>query len=327
MPIIQLVRRLMERGNEPVKGLWEKKEGGHVLRSEPVMTDDLNRFPFPDYSIFEKNGHLVGVGQSIIGSRDKFVLPVMTGRGCPYKCTYCCNTPLLEMYKGQGSYIRKYEIKPLIAELARLRDRYQPDYFEFWDELFMVNVKYTLAFFKEYKEHVRTLFTMNSRVERMDESFCHAAADAGCQGIWFGIESGSEQFRTQNLGRKMTNDQIISAANNARKFGINRLTLNIVGMPYETIEDARETLRLNQEIQPEIFLFFTYIPLEGTPLYKLAEAHGLLLNKEQVASDYLDGQRKGVYRLNIREHEGGMSQEEFQEICKQLQEFQGGRLG
>jgi radical SAM superfamily enzyme YgiQ (UPF0313 family) len=168
---------------------------------------------------------------------------------------------------------------------------------------------------------------MNSRVERMDESFCHTAAEAGCKGIWFGIESGSERFRIQNLGRKMTNDQIISASNNARKFGINRLTLNIVGMPHETIEDARETLRLNQEIQPEIFLFFTYIPLEGTPLYKLAKAHDLLLSKEQVASDYLEGQRKGVFRLNIREHEGGMSQDEFQSICKQLQEFQEGRLG
>ncbi len=320
-PITQLVRRLVDQGKDSVKGLWEKLENGQVLRSEAAMTKDLNVFPFPDYSVFEKDGTLAGLGLSVFGPQGQFILPVMTGRGCPYKCTYCCNTPLLEMFKGQG-YIRKYDILPLINELERLRDRYRVDYFEFWDELFMVNIKYTLDFFKEYKERIRIPFSINSRVERMDEMFCQAAAEAGCQNIWFGIESGSEQYRVRNLGRKMTNEQIIIAARNAKKFGINRLTFNIVGMPSETIEDARETLRLNQQIQPEFFYFFTYIPLEGTPLYKVAEAQNLLLDKKLISSDYLENQRKNEFRLNIREHEGGMDQQEFQDICEQMKEFQ-----
>ena len=307
---------------EPIAGLWVKRPDGSIAKGERFLNEDLNAYPFPDYSLFERDGSLRGLGISVFGPQDKFILPVMTGRGCPYQCTYCSNTTLLQMYKGEGSYIRKYDIDALIAEMQALKAHYGVEYFEFWDELFMVNVKYALAFFEQYREKINLPFSINARVERMDEAFCKAARDAGCHTIWFGIESGSERYRETRLGRKMKNADILRAAENAGRVGIQRLTFNIVGMPFETIGDSEETLALNRAISPEFFHFFTYIPLEGTPLYDVAMRSQLLIDKDLVSSDYLEGRRANRFHLNLREHPGGMSAGEFSDIAGRMAVFQ-----
>lgn len=318
-PLIGIINKLRGLTTGEVPGLWEKKQPGlDIVRSAPVLTADLCGMPFADYTIFEREGSLRGLGFSIFGPKDLFILPVMTGRGCPYRCSYCCNTPMLERHKG--AYIRKYEPEAFIAELCRLRDRYAVDYFEFWDELFLSNMKFAYEFLELYRRQIGLPFSVNSRVEKMDEQFCRTARAAGCHTIWFGIESGSEAYRQTRLGRRMTNAQIIKASDNARKYGIRRLTFNIAGMPFETKENLLETLELNRTICPDFFFFFPYIPLRGTPLYAVAKQHDLLL--EKTAQDYLEGARSGTFHLNIKEHAGGMSNEEFQHICMQMAEFQ-----
>jgi anaerobic magnesium-protoporphyrin IX monomethyl ester cyclase len=319
-PLVQLIQHLSGESSSIINGLWMKTPDGKIIKSSPILTEDFSNLPFPDYSIYEQNGSLRGLGLSIFGPQNLFVLPVMTGRGCPYRCTYCCNTPLLEKYRGNGTYLRKYNPEHLVEELCRLKELYRVDYFEFWDELFLSNMKFAMTFLELYRKQVCLPFSINSRVEKMDEKFCYKARDAGCHTIWFGIESGSEKYRQQFLGRKMTNAQILGAAENARKAGIRRLTFNIVGMPFETKENMLETLTLNQVIKPEFFFFFPYIPLRGTPLYEVVFKANLLI--EQVAGDYQEGLREGVFKLNIKEHDTGISSIGFQEVCIAMKNFQ-----
>lgn len=305
----------------PADGMWEKLIDGEIFRSEPHQNGDLAALPFPDYEIFSRDGSFEGVNSSIFGPKGKLVLPVMTGRGCPYRCTYCCNTPLLESWKSKKTFLRKYEPEAMVDELERLRDKYNVGYFEFWDELFLSNLKFVRAFFEIYKERIRLPFSINSRVEVMNEDFCRTAAEAGCHTIWFGIESGDEEYRSKMLGRKMKNQQVIDAADNCRKAGIFRLTFNIVGAPLETAEGMRKTLELNKRIAPEFFFFFPYIPLRGTPLYKIAEQEGLLL-KHKKNLHYLSAVNDRQFTLNMKERPELLTQDEYNEICMEMLAFQ-----
>jgi radical SAM superfamily enzyme YgiQ (UPF0313 family) len=119
----------------------------------------------------------------------------------------------------------------------------------------------------------------------------------------------------------MKNQDILRAAENAKRHGIRRLTFNIVGMPFETLDDAEETLALNQAIAPEFFYFFTYLPLEGTPLYDLAKREGLLHGNRTLNADYLKGLRTQQFAMNLREHESGMRASEFTDICRRMSKF------
>ena len=302
-------------------GMWEKLLDGEVYESEPHQIGDLASLPFPDYEVFAKEDGFKDVNSSIFGPKGKLVLPVMTGRGCPYRCTYCCNTPILEGWKTKKTFLRKYDPQDMVDELVRLRDKFNVGYFEFWDELFLSNLKFVRAFFALYKEQLGLPFSINSRVEVMNEEFCKTAAEAGCHTIWFGIESGDEEFRAKMLGRKMTNEQVIAAAENCKKAGINRLTFNIVGAPLETAENMRQTLELNRLIAPEHFFFFPYIPLRGTPLYNIAKEEGLLLeNKRNL--HYLSAANDRQFTLNMKERPELLTAEDYDQICKEMLAFQ-----
>ena len=316
-----LVQHLKGVKPGPVDGMWEKLIDGEVYETEPHQIGDLAALPFPDYDVFAKEDGFDDVNSSIFGPKGILVLPVMTGRGCPYRCTYCCNTPLLEAWKTKKTFLRKYDPEDMVDELIRLRDLYQVGYFEFWDELFLSNLKFVRAFFEIYKEKVHLPFSINSRVEVMNEKFCQTAAAAGCHTIWFGIESGDEEFRAKMLGRKMTNEQVLEAAANCKKAGINRLTFNIVGTPLETAENMRQTLRLNREIAPEHFFFFPYIPLRGTPLYNVAKKEGLLLNNKKELH-YLSAANDRQFTLNMKECPELLTAKEYNEICQEMLAFQ-----
>lgn len=316
-----IVQHLRGSKDGPADGMWEKLIDGTVFETEPHQIGDLAALPFPDYDVFAKADGFKDVNSSIFGPKGKLVLPVMTGRGCPYRCTYCCNTPILEGWKTKKTFLRKYDPEDMVNELIRLRDKYNVGYFEFWDELFLSNLKFVRAFFEIYQEKIRLPFSINSRVEVMNEEFCKTAAAAGCHTIWFGIESGDEEYRSKMLGRKMKNEQVILAAENCKKAGINRLTFNIVGAPLETAENMRQTLRLNQHIAPEHFFFFPYIPLRGTPLYNIAKENGLLLDGKK-NMHYLSAANDRQFTLNMKERPDLLTQEEYNEICMEMLAFQ-----
>ncbi len=316
-----VVQHLKGSKDGPADGLWEKLRDGEVYETEAHQIGDLAALPFPDYDVFAKADGFKDVNSSIFGPKGKLVLPVMTGRGCPYRCTYCCNTPILEGWKTKKTFLRKYDPQDMVDELIRLRDKYGVGYFEFWDELFLSNLKFVRAFFELYKEQIRLPFSINSRVEVMNEEFCKSAAEAGCHTIWFGIESGDEEYRAKMLGRKMTNAQVIAAAENCKKAGINRLTFNIVGAPLETAENMRKTLELNKTIAPEHFFFFPYIPLRGTPLYNIAKEEGLLLeNKKNM--HYLSAANDRQFTLNMKECPELLTAHDYDEICREMLAFQ-----
>lgn len=316
-----IIDHLIGKRDGPVDGMWEKLDDGSLYKSEPHQIAELSSLPFPDYEIFAKEDGYKSVTSSIFGPKGKIVLPVITGRGCPYRCTYCCNTPLLDSWKTKKTFLRKYDPQDMVDELIRLRDKYEIGYFEFWDELFLSNLKFVRAFFALYRDQVCIPFSINSRVEVMGEEFCQMAADAGCHTIWFGIESGSESFRKEMLGRKMTNDQILDAAENCRKAGINRLTFNIVGMPGEKARNMRETLYLNRAIAPEHFFFFPYIPLRGTPLYNTADEMGLLQPLKKNLH-YLSSVNDQEFKLNLKEQPELLSAAEYSDICMEMHSFQ-----
>jgi radical SAM superfamily enzyme YgiQ (UPF0313 family) len=316
-----LIQHLCGLRRTPVDGMWEKMHNGALYKTEPHQIADLKSLPFPDYGLFAKEDGFKRVITSIFGPKGKIVLPVMTGRGCPYRCTYCCNTPLLDDWKDKKTFLRKYDPVALVDELVRLVSQYSIGYLEFWDELFLSNLKFVKEFFALYKERIHLPFSINSRVEVMNEKFCQMAAEAGCHTIWFGIESGDEAYRSKMLGRKMTNEKIIEAAANCKRAGIYRLTFNIVGMPMETAENMRATLKLNKKVAPEFFFFFPYIPLRGTPLYDLAKKEGLLLPLKKNIH-YLSSEHDREFRMNLKEMPELLTQVEYSRICMEMMAFQ-----
>ncbi|NQX99246.1 MAG: radical SAM protein [Flavobacteriales bacterium] len=297
---------------------------GSIYKTPKFNLQDLTKIPFPDYSIYEDGSGKIDINNIASNRLDKKILPVMTGRGCIYNCTYCSNSTLRKMWPNKKSFMRKYDLDEFIDELVRLKNKYDVEYFELWDELFLGDVPYALAFFELYKQKLGIPFSFLSRIEVMNYDVCKKAADAGCEAIYFGLESGNEEYRRKYLKRFDKNQQIIDAAENCKKVGIKRVTFNIIGMPFETESEMLDTLNLNKEISPDYFYIFTYIPLKGTKLYEIAEDAGLLYDSLRTIH-YTDNMFSGKVRMNIKQIGNSATEEEFRRVSKLMVDFQNTR--
>lgn len=318
VPLTRLIRRLRnpQRDRLPIEGLWEKLPDGEILRTRPALTASFAERPFLDYSIYEGAGNPIRLSHHNAESHRLRTHPVLTGRGCPNRCSYCNNAGLIDLHSRHSkSFLRKYPVDPLVDELVWQKQHYAIDYFRFQDELFHYDPGYSRTFLESYRRRVGLPFSIFSHIRQMDEKFCRYMAECGCHSMWIGIESGSELYRQKYMHRHMTNAQILQAAETAAKFGIRRVVFYMLGMPFETYGQLKESLNLMRRMKAEATIFSQFLPMPGTQLYDQARDAGLLLEPD------VRRQVWNVGELNIKEHPDGLTNQELREVVAEIWDF------
>jgi len=277
-PILELVNALKEgRDYSNIKNLWVRKDGNIVRNETRPFIANLDELPFEDRELF-------GLQRSI----DKYGLGqvrVMTTRGCPYNCTYCANKPISKTQPG--CYVRFRSAMHIIDELNYLDERYRFKEIFFDDDIFMIDKAVRMEFCRRYPEEIGKPFVFGGRVEICNEEMLEELKTAGGRRIDFGMESGNEDLRRNILKRTMTNRQILEATKMAKAVGFQVKTLNMVGLPEETVEKYLDTVRLNQEIKPDVVSISVFYPYPGTELYDYCIEKGYFNPDELLPKGYI----------------------------------------
>lgn len=264
-PLLELAENLEKKMDiTKIKNLWVKANGEIYKNEVRELIEDLDILPFPDRALVAKYKHY--------GKMKKRTL--MTGRGCPYKCTYCFNHLYNKIYHNKGKIVRKRSIDNVIEELRFLKDTYHPKRFQFWDDTFNIDYKWTLDFCDVYKRDVRLPFSVTPRVNLVDETIVKALKDAGCITIGTSLESGNEYIRNKILKRDISEKQILEVCNLFNKYGIKILMGNMIGLPDETLDMAFETLSLNIKCRPSYAWISIFQPFPMTDLSNYAIERG-----------------------------------------------------
>ena len=273
---------------------WRTLNG---IRQNPVpdFVEDLSTLDDPDYGVFHRD--LVvrpwNAERSLVLERTdrKRSLEVMLGRGCPHRCSYCCNHAFRANYSSTARYFRLPPVARAIAMLEDLLALYpEAQHIEFLDDLLIANRRWFLEFSRVYAERIRLSYRICGRFEYLTEKVVQALRDSGCTRVLVGLESGNEQLRKRLLNRAYTNEQAVCACNRLKVAGIALGTLNMVGFPMETRRELGDTLELNRRIRPEFGTVFYFRPYQGTQLHRLCQEHGLLLPKHfmrEITSNYV----------------------------------------
>ncbi len=266
-PLLDLANAL-ERGGDPaaIPGLWVKtRDRGLVRNPTRPFLEDLDALPFPDRELFDY--------QRIIAS-DFHTALFMFSRGCPYNCTFCSNHALRG--KQAGRYVRFRSVDSCLAEIRAVTARYRMASLYFNDDCFTAQRAFVEAFCERYPAEFSLPFAINARPETMDDAVCRRLHAAGCRRISIGVESGSERFRREVLGRRQSNACIEAAFAACRRAGIKTKSFNIVGFPYETPADFEETVALNARLQPDSVILGIFEPYPGTQLAEACLKEGWL---------------------------------------------------
>ena len=252
-----------------VESLWLKNEDGSIIKN-PVrpLFADLDRLPIPDFDLFDyKNLDSVKVDTAI----------VMMSRGCFYNCTYCGNSQFRNVYPNKKIYARFRSPENAILYLKTLLSKYPNiKFINFRDAIFNMFPDWFDKFIELYKKEIHLPFTCNVRFDILTEDTVRRMKEAGCYTIDMGLESGDQEIRFKYLKRYMTDEMVINCSKWFHKYGIDQLTYNIIGLPYEDIHKALKTIKLNARMKSDRYIPNIFYPYPGTALYDIAKKAGFL---------------------------------------------------
>jgi radical SAM superfamily enzyme YgiQ (UPF0313 family) len=256
-----------------IPNLWVKKDNNVYKNEVRPLVEDLDSFPFPDRDIYYKYFYL----------RSNPHKTFMAGRGCPYRCSFCFNPKLQEMYREKGRYVRFRSPDNVINEIKKVKMEYGLKTVFFADDIFVLDKGWLREFIKIYKKEIHLPFTCDGRADILDEENISLLKEGGCFCVRFGIESGDEDIRNKVLRKNITNAQIVQIAELLKKHDLKFLTYNMVGIPGETLEDAYETVDLNIKIKTDYPRCSILTPYPGTEIAADAVQKNLLeLNPDEI---------------------------------------------
>jgi anaerobic magnesium-protoporphyrin IX monomethyl ester cyclase len=259
----------LEKGN-PIENIpnWWVKSDGRIHRNplRPLVTD-LDELPFPDRDLLYRAHPL---------SRQRKLKPFITGRGCPYNCSFCFNEAYSQLYGGKGRRTRRRSVDNVIRELKEVRDKYPLDFVMFLDDTFIINKKWLEELAARYQEEIGLPFWCQVRPNLVTEERAAMFKDMGCVSVSFGLETANDQLRYEVLNRHISKEQILKACRVLRDYGIKYSTNNMLGLPTGGLETDVETLDLNIKCQADYVNVFLYQPYPKTKLGEMALREGLM---------------------------------------------------
>ncbi|MEA2037287.1 MAG: radical SAM protein [Nanoarchaeota archaeon] len=284
--IVELAEKIeKEEDITKIKNLWVKHEGKIVKNQIGGLIPDLDKLPFPDWSIFDKR-HLI---KPFWGKVYRFGYFEM-GRGCPYSCSFCVNSFLHTLYGGKGKFHREKSVERIIEEMKHYKEKYNFNFVQFTDETMLVMSKEKLQKFVEmYKKHIGLPFYMLTRPEVINEEKIKLIGSMNlCKLVGIGLETGNDKIRHDVCKKYFTNKQVIESARILHKYNLRIATYNMIGLPYETRKDIFDTIRVNKKIKSKPCIVYFFYPFKGTPLRDLCEKEGYLDEKDTKSRPTVD---------------------------------------
>jgi radical SAM superfamily enzyme YgiQ (UPF0313 family) len=253
--VVELIEALYQKKIDLslIDGLAWKSESNVIVNNKRARIDDLDSLPF--------------VNRELMINWQKLSLhslsTMIASRGCPYHCTFCSNVSLW------GRKVKYRSVANIIEELMLLREKYHIHSFSFWDDTFTSNKALTKELCNALvsdKLNKNLIWECYTRVNVIDEELLHVLKNAGCYAVYVGVESGSQRI-LNIIKKQITKEQVRSAAKLIKDIGLYFGTFFMVGNPYETEDDIKQTISFIEELDPDYVNLCTFMPYPGTELF------------------------------------------------------------
>lgn len=194
----------------------------------PDPADELDDYPSP---------YLM----NLLNLEGKNTAILMSSRGCRHGCRFCI-TP--SVCRGK---IRFHSVERVVEEMALL-SRQGIERFWFADPNFTADTERTLELLEKKIRHgISTPFWCQTRSDLVDAAMLQELRKAGADTIAFGLESGSPGV-LRNTGKGIELEQLRENISRAQSLGMETELFSIFGLPGETVNDARSTMKLVQSL-------------------------------------------------------------------------------
>lgn len=240
-----------------IQGIAYVKNGEIIKNSLREPIENLDDISFPAWDLF-----------------DLKVYPepgiILTGRGCKYKCAFCCAPAI------PGVKYRKRSAKNVVDEIEYLYNKYNLRQYFFADYTFTTEYSHCEAICREIiKRNLDIKWEAEARANTINEGILSIMKEAGCTQIQIGVESGDD-YILQSIQKGTTTNMIYDSVKCAIKMGINVTCSFIIGHAKDTEESIERTIEFAKKLKylaPKNVkcMFALMTPLPGTEIFEKRE--------------------------------------------------------
>lgn len=263
---------------EKTPGLIWRKGEEVIANRAPLFLEglDLDELPFPAWHLLPMEKIFKKVTHGLF-SKGKRIMPVMTSRGCPNYCGFCCRV--------MGFKFRTQSLPRVLTEIRWLYDTYKIDEVYFEDDTFTQDPERAHALLDAVialQLPIYVKFANGLRADKVDRALLEKMKAAGVYWVGFGIESGSTH--TQKLMRKFLDlDLAASNVRLAKSLGFKVGSNCIIGYPGETKQSIRESTAYFLNLKLDSLAVVTCVPFPGTTAWQECEKNHWFTER---ANDY-----------------------------------------
>lgn len=270
--VLELLRSLAGRRSlSAVKGMAFIRDGKCIVNERRPLIQDIDTIPFPAYKLFPIDYYrLLRLPHA---ANSDFAIPILSGRGCTFKCNFC-----YRMDKG----FRPRSNESIIEEIRLLKTDYGVSGFIFADELLMSSEQRVASLCEDFiKARLDIKWDCNGRLNYAKPEILKLMKRAGCVFINYGIEAMDDQV-LRNMNKALTTRQIIKGIEATLAAGISpgfNIIFGNIGENRETLNKGVEFL-LKYDDGAQMRTIRPVTPYPGSPLYYHAIEKGLLKDCE-----------------------------------------------
>lgn len=272
----QYLKVLESAGRDGMRGVYTRDDAEREDFPGSPIVEDLDTVPFPAKELFY---------EKVPALEEHYM--IISGRGCPFRCTYCCSDAMREVCGGKR-YVRRRSVGNVVEELRPWKRRGRMRMVVFRDDVFTTSTAWLEEFRRACPSEIGLPFFCYTYPGTVNEERADLLRDAGCVFVTMGVQSADEPTREKVLHRHHSNESIIATARMLRERGIRLSIDHILGVPGETLEHLNSAAAFYNELRPDRLLVFWLNYYPGTVLFDEARSSGSLGETE--IKGVLDGE-------------------------------------
>ncbi|MDI6780753.1 MAG: radical SAM protein [bacterium] len=268
--ILELIKGI-ESGGEfaSIDGICYKKNGQVCQNKDRELIQDIDTIPFPARHLL-KNFYSYIPPDAIASPATS----IMTSRGCPGRCTYCCTKQIF------GIRFRFRSIKNMVDEIEYLINKFGIKEVHIVDDCFTVIKKKVLDFRDEIKARkINIYFALPNglRVDHVDKEILLALKDINVSTVLYGVESGNQSI-LDGIKKGITLETVRKTYKLSKELGFATGGFFMIGLPGENPGTIKETIKFAIELDPDFAKFLILKPYPGSEIFRQLFEQNLIVN-------------------------------------------------
>lgn len=250
-----------------IKGIYFKDGDKIVANERRPLIADLDSLPFPDRRLLKNPIAFMPPDAEVLP-----VATIMTSRGCPGDCTFCCTKHIF------SKRLRIRSVKNIINEIKSLMNNNGIKEIHIADDTFTAVKRRVFEFCDEIKKQdikIHLQFMNGLRADFVDREVLTALKGIGIKTVGYGVESGSEKI-LKNIKKNIPLATTRNAYRISKELGFETWAFLIFGLPGETEETIKETIKFTKEIDPDFAKFLILKPYPGSEVYTELKQNDLI---------------------------------------------------